>query len=61
MVRIELPPNEAQILHDLLENRLADLRMEISHTDQQDYRTILRRTKTTLEHVIEQLERREPS
>ena len=55
MTRIELTRDDALILHEILEHRLENLRMEISHTDQLDYRTVLKRTKATLEHVLAQL------
>jgi hypothetical protein len=55
MTRIELNRDDALILQEILEHRLANLRMEISHTDQQDYRTMLKRTKATLEMVLAQL------
>ena len=55
MTRIELSTTEAGILKEMLETRLSDLRMEISHTDQQDYREMLKIRKATLEHVLAQI------
>lgn len=45
MKQIELAPVEEKMLGDLLEVTVADLSMEISHTDSMDYREGLKTKK----------------
>lgn len=44
VVQIEMTPEEAQILLEILEVYLSDLRMEIADTDQMDFREGLKRS-----------------
>ena len=55
MVRIELTNDEAGVLAHALESYLSDLRMEISHTDRQEFRDGLKGEKAVIEKVIESL------
>jgi hypothetical protein len=48
MLQLELNPEEQEILTDILEVCLSDLRMEIADTDSQDYRGILKERKAVL-------------
>ncbi|PKN85227.1 MAG: hypothetical protein CVU46_11880 [Chloroflexi bacterium HGW-Chloroflexi-8] len=48
MVSIELNEEECMTLKYLLENCLADLRMEIIQTDSIDYKTMLKKRKAVL-------------
>lgn len=48
MFQIELNPVEKEILVSILEVDLADLRMEISDTDSQDYRNVLKERKNVI-------------
>jgi hypothetical protein len=52
MVRIELEPEEQQILATVLASYLSDLRMEISHTDRADFRDMLKERKAVVEKAL---------
>lgn len=52
VLELDLDRDEREILVDLLETRLADLRMEIGRTDRLAYRDMLRKKKKTLEKMI---------
>ncbi len=52
---LDLDVEEREILTDVLDTYLADLRMEIGRTDSQDYRVMLKRRKTILEKAVAQL------
>ena len=49
---MELDREEREILVDLLETRLADLRMEIGRTSRLAYRDMLRQKKKVLEKMV---------
>ena len=53
MIQIELTPDEQQILSQILDEDLSELRMEIANTDSQDYRARLRERKEVLMRVLE--------
>ncbi len=55
MVQLELTPDEAETLSEVLESYLSDLRMEIADTDRQDFREMLKARKGVLIKVIEAL------
>ncbi|MEZ4599861.1 MAG: hypothetical protein R2940_08735 [Syntrophotaleaceae bacterium] len=48
MYQLELNPMEKEILVSILEVELSDLRMEISNTDSQDYRDVLKERKQVI-------------
>ncbi len=48
MIQIELTAEERLTLRNLLENCLADLRMEIIQTDNINYKTMLKKKKAVL-------------
>jgi len=52
-MELDLDREEREILVDLLETRLADLRMEIGRTDRLAYRDMLRKKKKALEKMVE--------
>lgn len=52
MVQVDLTPEESAVVVELLENRLADLRMEIADTDSQDFREELKSRKQALAKLI---------
>lgn len=54
-VRLELTLGERKIFVDILDTCLSDLRMEIGHTDRQDFREMLKRRKKVLRKVLEKL------
>lgn len=55
MVRLELSPEQYQLLVELLESCLSDLRMEIVDTDQIDYKDMLKDRKNILLSLLETL------
>lgn len=55
MITIDLTPEEQGMLVEMLETRLADLRMEISDTDSLDYRNELKKRKEALAKLIDAL------
>ena len=52
MLELELDREEREILVDMLETRLADLRMEIGRTERLAYRDMLRKKKKVLEKAV---------
>jgi hypothetical protein len=52
VLELNLDHEEREILVDLLETRLADLRMEIGRTSRLAYRDMLRKKKKVLEKVV---------
>ncbi|HQF62521.1 MAG: hypothetical protein KA928_02405 [Longilinea sp.] len=55
MVRLELSPEQYQLLVELLESCLSDLRMEIVDTDRIDYKDMLKDRKDILLSLLETL------
>jgi len=55
MVRIDLDREQAAMLHEVLENYLGDLRMEIAGTERKDFRDGLKQTEAFLKEVLGQL------
>lgn len=53
--KMDLDREERDLLVDLLETRLADLRMEIGNTHSLPYRDTLRKKKKVLEKTVTQL------
>ncbi|HEX7089409.1 MAG TPA: hypothetical protein VF192_04695 [Longimicrobiales bacterium] len=56
MVRLELDREQAEMLREMLESYLGDLRMEISQTDQMDFREDLKKREALLKELIARLE-----
>lgn len=57
MIRIELQPDEAEVLAAALESYLSDLRMEIADTDSMDFRENLKAKKRVLRSIVTMIER----
>lgn len=55
MIHLEITQEEKEILIDILENDLSDLRMEITDTDKMDFREMLKKQKEVLKKVLETL------
>ena len=53
MLQLDLTDEEHEILVQLLEESLSDLRMEIADTDQYDYREMLKRRKEAIMKVLQ--------
>jgi len=56
MVRLELDRQQAEMLREMLESYLGDLRMEVSQTDQMDFREDLKKKEALLKEVIARLD-----
>jgi hypothetical protein len=56
MVRLELDRVQADMLREMLESYLGDLRMEISQTDRLDFREDLKKREVLLKELIARLE-----
>jgi hypothetical protein len=52
MIRIELSQEEANMLSEVIESHLSDLRMEIAHTDNTDFRAGLKRREAFLNDLL---------
>ena len=55
MAQLSLENEEQKTLNEVLKAVISDLSMEISHTDQQDYRDVLKKKKQTLSGIVEKL------
>ena len=53
MLDVELTGEEREMLSDMLESALSDLRMEIADTDSYDFRIMLKKRKAVLQKVID--------
>jgi hypothetical protein len=57
MITLELTPEEAQELHEVLTSVVSDLHMEIAGTDNADFREGLKWRAMFLEKLLGQLDR----
>lgn len=57
MSTIELTPSEHQLLKDILESALSDLRVEIVSTDRIDFKEALKKRKGMMMDMLEKLQR----
>jgi len=55
MPHLDLAPDDAETLVEILEDYLGDLRMEIADTDRLSFREGLKRREAFLKRVLEQL------
>ena len=55
MVTIELAPEDARLLREVLESYLSDLRMEIAGTDSVSFRDNLKKTEVFLKGLLTRL------
>jgi len=55
MTRVELTAKELTMLTELLESSLSELRTEIAHTDNRDYRLGLKEREAFLEDFLKRL------
>ncbi|MCL4272928.1 MAG: hypothetical protein QY328_18290 [Anaerolineales bacterium] len=60
MPTLQLTPEELQLLKDVLENDLSDLRMEITHTDGSDFKDSLKQRKHLMADILEKLQNIQP-
>lgn len=61
MLELDLTDEELDILRQVLDDALSDLRMEISDTDSLDFREMLKRRKAAITRVLEAIGAGEPS
>lgn len=54
-MRIDLGPEEATLLRELLRNELSDLRMETAGTDSADYRAMLHQRQAMMQRILDLL------
>jgi hypothetical protein len=52
MIPLELTEAERQMLEEVLDSYLSDLRMEIADTDRLDFRTMLKERKQVIAKVL---------
>lgn len=57
MIQLNLTDEERNMLMEILENNLSDLRMEIAHTDRLDFRNTLKDKKHVLEKTLVSLDK----
>ena len=55
MPHLDLTPDDAEMLVEILEDYLGDLRMEIADTDRLSFREGLKRREAFLKRVLDQL------
>jgi len=55
MKRLDLDDRQAEMLTEVLESYLSDLRMEIADTDSKDFRDTLKAREAFLKWVVERL------
>jgi len=55
MIRLELTPEEAELLRQVLECCLDDLRDEIRHTEKKGFRNMLKSQEESLKHLLQRL------
>jgi hypothetical protein len=55
MPKLELTEPEADLLREIVEEWLSDLRVEIGHADNLDYRERLKRQEAVLRDVLDRL------
>ncbi len=51
MIKLDMTNDDVQILIDLLETAVSELRMEIMQTDNRDYRKMLQQREALLKHL----------
>lgn len=55
MIRLELEQDQAEMLREMLEGYLGDLRMEVAQTDLMDVREDLKKKEALLKDLISRL------
>ena len=56
MSTLKLSPNEHQLLQDIIESAISDLRVEIVSTDRIDYKEALKERKRLMMNLLEKLQ-----
>lgn len=55
MITVNFSPEESQLLENLLETYLSDLKMEIRHTDNYEYKQMLKQQQDTINRIVQGL------
>ncbi len=53
MITLDFTPEEVQILHDMIESCITDLRMEIRETDRLAYKEMLKNRELILKKMMD--------
>ena len=61
MPNLELTPDEALLLKEILQSHLGDLRMEIADTDLQSFRDKLSSNEELIKRIIDRLGKMDPA
>jgi hypothetical protein len=56
MIQIGLHSDEAEVLQSMLEGCLSDLRVQLRHTDNRDYRHMLKQQEALLKKILQRLD-----
>jgi hypothetical protein len=56
MVQLKITEEERELLMELLENDISDLRMEIADTDRREYREMLKNREALMKKIQQRLE-----
>jgi len=56
MVQLKITEDERELLIELLENDISDLRMEIADTDRREYREMLKNREAMMKNIQQKLE-----
>lgn len=59
MIQIELTPEKAEMLREIISTYLSDLRMEIADTENMNFRENLKRKEEFLNELLRRLEKGE--
>jgi hypothetical protein len=57
MTHLDLKPEEREVLLEVLEEQLSDLRMELADTDNAGYKDELRKRKEVLDNILNALQK----
>jgi hypothetical protein len=55
MQKLELSPEESELLRDMLQHALNDLDVEVFRTDTHDFKTILKGRRELMDHILAKL------
>ena len=56
MVQLKITEEERELLIEILENDISDLRMEIADTDRREYREMLKNREVMMKKIQQKLE-----
>lgn len=59
MIQLTFTEEEREVLFDILENDIAELRMEISDTHRKEYREMLKHRESLMKSIQQKLEQTE--